>query len=133
MGMNAGVGWLEEDGMCPYDGSVWRAGGNDKLMKGALVTTNSCMDFETEYNGTLVSDYKNNLPRTDTALGCQTLCQQTKTCVAFTWYKMRNCTLFNTVTDKKQNIKFTVSGQPSCAEKVKVGCPLDHLKTAFMQ
>jgi len=129
IGKNAGVGWLEEDAKCPYDGSVWRAGGTDKVMKGSLVTTNTCMDFETEYNGTVVAEYRNNVPRTDTSLGCQTLCQGTRGCVAFTWYNRRNCTLLSMVTDRRQNIKFTVSGKPSCTEKVKVGCPSDHIKT----
>ena len=118
VGKNAGVGWLEEDGRCPYDGSNWRAGGTDRLMVGALVTTNSCMDFETEYNGTLVADSRQNVQRTDTAIACQTLCQQTKTCMAFTWYNRNtNCTLLSKITDKRNNIKYTVSGLPSCKEK----------------
>jgi len=130
VGKNAGVGWMEEDGRCPYDGSNWRAGGTDRLMVGALVTTNSCMDFETEYNGTLVADSGQNVQRTDTAIACQTLCQQTKTCMAFTWYNRNtNCTLLSKITDKRNNIKYTVSGLPSCKEKVKVGCPSDHVKT----
>jgi len=129
MGKNAGVGWLEEDGMCPYDGSVWRAGGTDRLMKGALVTTGHCMDFQTEYNGTVVVGYESNVPKTDTAIGCQTLCQQTRTCMAFTWYSRRNCTMFSKVEGRREKIKFTVSGKPSCVQKVKVGCPANHIKT----
>eukprot|EP00092_Neocalanus_flemingeri_P024752 GFUD01026841.1.p1 GENE.GFUD01026841.1~~GFUD01026841.1.p1 ORF type:complete len:501 (+),score=103.73 GFUD01026841.1:277-1779(+) len=128
-GANGGVGWLEEDGRCPYDGRIWRAGGTDRLMKGTLVTTNSCLEFETEYNGTLVTQSGQNVLRTDTAIGCQTLCQQTETCVAFTWYERRNCTLLSQVTDRRHKVKFTVSGKPSCKEKVKVGCPSDHIKT----
>jgi len=128
-GQNAGVGWLEEDGRCPYDGKVWRAGGTDKLIVGALVTTDSCMDFQTEYNGTVVSKYGGIVQRTDAAVSCQTLCHQTQTCVAFTWNNRRNCTLFSKVTSRKNNVRQTVSGLPSCSQKVKVGCPVDHIKT----
>jgi len=129
MGLNAGVGWLEEDGMCPYDGRIWRAGGTDRLIKGAMVTTNNCMEFQTEYNGTVVEKFKHISQTKDTAFGCQTLCNETPTCVAFTWYQRRNCTLFSSVNSKRHKIRFTVSGKPTCEEKVKVGCPDDHLRT----
>ena len=83
------------------------------------------MDFNTEYNG-LVVGY---VPKTDTAIGCQTLCQQTQSCMAFTWYSRRNCTMFSKVVGRREKIRFTVSGKPSCVQKVKVGCPANHIKT----
>jgi len=125
LGLNAGVGWLEEDGRCPYDGSIWRAGGTDARVVDLVVTSKSCVEFETEYNGTMVSD---SVHRTDTDIACQTLCQQTSTCVAFTWNQKRTCTLLSKVNKKRYNVKFTTSGQPSCKEKEKVGCPVDHIK-----
>lgn len=132
-GLNAGMSWLEEDARCPDQGKVWRAGGTDKLMPRTKVVTYGktgwgCLEYETVYQGGLLDDrilHEGHLftPRTETAVECQDLCLQVEGCVAFTWFRTANCTLWQSLEGKTQGVANTVSGSFSCGEKVKVGCP----------